>query len=48
MFDWGLIGKPTAAVQLPATTTKKHKIEVKGKWESKQKIGFGCFCFKAV
>jgi hypothetical protein len=44
VFDWGLIGKPTPAVALPAATTKKHKVEVTGKWESKQKIGFGCFC----
>jgi hypothetical protein len=46
VFDWGLIGKPTPAVELPTTTTKKHNIEVKGKWESSQKIGFGCFCFR--
>ena len=46
VFDWGLVGKPTKAVALPAATTKKHQIEVKGKWESKQKIGFGCFCYK--
>jgi hypothetical protein len=46
VFDWGLIGTPTKAVQLPAATTKKHQIAVKGKWESKQKMGFGCFCFR--
>ena len=44
VLDWGLIGKPTPAVELPAATTKIHKVEVKGKWESKQKFYFGCFC----
>jgi hypothetical protein len=45
-FDWGLIGKPTPAVELGACTTKKHGINVTKRWESSQKVGYGCFCFK--
>jgi hypothetical protein len=44
MFDWGLIGKPSAAVELPEVTTKKHGIKVKKQWESSQEVGYGCFC----